>query len=86
MMQRTATAPIGPADDAHAGLPVAGGFAPWSAIPCAILFLVALAGAFMVGLVVVGILAPVICGADLLRRRVRSAQPTALLTAKSIGR
>ena len=83
MMQRTATAPVGTADDALAGPPVAEISVPWSAIPGAILVLVALAGAFLIGLVVVGILVPVICGADLLRRRVlRPAQATALLTAK----
>jgi hypothetical protein len=83
MIQRTATATVGTADDAPAGPPVAEISVPWSAIPGAILVLVALAVAFLIGLVVVGILVPVICGAALLRRRVlRPAQATALLTAK----
>jgi len=49
----------------------------------ALLLLTAFAGAFLVGLVVVGFVVSIICGSDLLRRRLSRGHPQpALLTAK----
>jgi hypothetical protein len=83
MKQRTATAPLRTANDDVIAPPAAAAPLSWLAVICALLLLTAFAGAFLVGLVVVGLLAPVICGIDLLRRRLlRPAGRLALLTAK----
>jgi hypothetical protein len=83
MMQRAATAPGG-ADNDNISIPHAAGVSiSWPAVPGAVLLLAAIAGAFLVGLVAVGLLAPVFCGFDLLRRRLsRPHRRGALLPAK----
>jgi hypothetical protein len=82
-MQRTATAPVGTGSENVLAPPAAEAPLSWSAVFCAALLLMAFAGAFLVGLVVVGLAAPVICGIDLFRRRLLrpGGRPT-LLTVK----
>jgi hypothetical protein len=56
---------------------------PWLVFPCSMLVLIAISGAFLIGLMTVGLVAPTICGFAVLRKRLaRLGGPSPLLTRK----
>jgi len=84
MMQQPALAHIRAANDniAAARRPLRTGAPRMLAIPGSVLVLMALSAMFLAGLIVVGLLAPVLGGIDLLHKRLPQPRERPLLTAK----